>query len=455
LSSEISRTPLDSFYERYGVRRNESRRAVEFLLKELLGGACSRKALLRSARNRGVIGSEATFQKYLRWLRQRAFVRNIGSKAKFVLELTPLGIRAAQRPNSHVVTLREDSNYFSLDAELAANVDLDKHEKSSAEDALVEIAKHLNRFAETRSNDGEVDLTFTYTLKARKPPRRVQELLEDSLRFIEAIDPTDAKAEWMSGWHQSYAMGLGEILEDTFDREQSSADPIFGLFRHRASLRGFGICGTKRSAAREVLDEIHVALHRLKSDFSKKDDVYHLASLILGLDSIPPAMGEIEEAIHALEKMTAAEVPMGTLLKTTDGPNGKRRYTYFEWLRQTNMPQLVQFEEWLKQKHQDGLKIEMNESHAPSQVSHDRVALFGPQPLVNHETWKGCARYYNIFLTESLRGQLMRRASSASSYLAFIGRVPMPAQVERAIEKFLASRKPLFLKIERLLSKPR
>lgn len=370
-----------------------------------------------------------------------------------MLELSPLGIRAAQRSNSHLVTLLEDSSYLSLDSELATNVDLDKHEKSSAEDHLVEITKHLNQFVETRSDDSEVDLTFTATLKAKKCPRRVRRLLEDSLRFIEAIDPTDEKTEWMSGWHRSYAMGLAEILEDTSNQE-SGAETIFGLLGHRVSLAGLGICGTKPSAAREVLDEVHVALHRLKSDPSSKDDVYHLASLILGLDSIPPAMVEIEEAIHALEKMTAAEAPMGTLLKTTEGPNGKKRHTYFEWLRQTNMPQLIQFEEWLKHKHPDKLRIEMNESDAPSQASYDRVALLGPQPLVNHETWKACARYYNTFLNESLRGELMRRTSLASSYLAFIERVPMPTQVERAIERYLASRKPLFIKIEKLLRNP-
>jgi len=135
-------------------------------------------------------------------------------------------------------------------------------------------------------------------------------------------------------------------------------------------------------------------------------------------------------------------VPDHKLMEKIVGPDGKQLYTYFEWLRQTNIPQLLDFEDWLKRRHPEAIDVDTEARPMWTfAVRGKKVSMPGPLPILTQYTWERYAKYYNSFLAEARRAIANRNASLAIRYLIFVDRFPPDGKVKRAIERYLESRK--------------
>jgi len=406
---------------------------------------------LGSAQRNGVIASEATFQNYMYRLTEAGFVRRTGSKGRVMFELTPLArsaVEEMERWGERVVTLKEDSGHLCLDAKLATNIPFDKGTKKAARQTMLEITKQLDRLASLLTAKGnDVALTLTYTFMTRKSVKRLEEILEGSRRVVQEIDLADEKAAWMNEWHRGCVMRLAGTLKDSTD-----AETIFGLVKYRASLACMFSVWPKSPEGKEVYEEVLAALLEAQADYrSRKDDVYHLSSRILSLDLVTPTLNALEDAVHYASEMSKS-VPARSLLETSAGPGGKKVYKCFEWLQQTNIAQLLQFEDWLKQKHPEAVRVDGIARPIMSiNIGGKKVSMPSPLPVVTQDNWKRCARYYNSFLAEKLRAIAYKNALLAIRYLTLLDKFPH-GNLKRAIEKYGESRKTALDSTWKLLS---
>jgi len=421
MPSESRATSVDILSDRLHLRRKGQREALTFLLKQLLRGAQGRKQLFETACRSGRIGSEATFQNYVRRLEEAGLVRRTGSKARVFYEITPLGASAAQRTVERVVTIREDSAYLSLDAQLATNVNLQEHDKKSVEQALSEITRTLDQLAVALNREKrDVAITLIYTFKTRRAPGRVDEILEKSRNIVASGDPRSA--EWIRDWHERCVMALAQILQ----RPSPDAEWVFDLLHYRASMALVATDWHNRPEGTEVLDLVFAAINRIKADYnSETDDVWHIATRLLVLDIVHDALNELDNAVMYASGITRS-IPTDKLLETKLEADGTRTYSYLETLRRTYLPQILLFESWLRKKHGQRASV---------------------------EDWGRHGKYYNAFLSDSFRGMATSSASLAMSYLSFIQRFPPDPKLKSAIDRYLKSRKTDLERTRRLLEK--
>jgi len=414
---------LDSFLKNSKARRSNFKQAVGYLLARLHGCALPRTQLWERARKADKIGSQWTFKKYIDICQKAALIRNVGTKARPIYEITELGKTLVENEKTRFIEIDEDAGYLRLGARLFSNQNLNREKRKAAERTLLDISAKLTKLAndlrELENERQEVNLALACSLTLREHPRAIIEVLEGSLDYIRQVDPSDSTGAWMDEWYQNYVRGLANVL----GQPSPDVNALFGLIRYRSAVQ-------LESRWPKVAEEIVTALDRLRRECSSPLlDAYRVSPYLLSLDSIYMLLNSLEESIQYLPSIRLLEkgaIPLDGLLKGSI--RWRAEDQKLSWL-------LNWFEEWLGAHASFG----------------GRKQASGLSSAMTRKSWTRLVKSFETFFKHTLRSGLITNAMIATRCLTFMARVPPDIRVTTAVREYLRSHAAELRKIRKFM----